>query len=764
MTDGRTLQAPDYHLRIIQEISDLVNLSTNLEEILYGIVNRIASSLGLDVVSVYLWDEGRGQLVLRANHGLQVDPSEPITLRTGEGLTGLVLESRRTLAVSPASQHPRFRHFPQSGESKFDNYLGVPILLQGKALGVLVAQSCGRRRITPAEQTLLEVIASRLAGLLEVADRLERLKGPGPPGELVAHQGRGLSPGYAVGPVYLYRGLFKEAPVGQFDFDSEQAQVARLEEAIASTGTDLEGVIDTLRDHGLSQSEMGIFQALLQILRDETFRAEIVEIIRRNEFAAEYAVIEAAEAMARQFEGHPERYLRERAQDFRDIGERVLHHLLEQRGQRPGHMAPPEGAVLVAYDVGPSLLALLYRRQVKGVVTEQGGATSHTAILAQSLGIPAVAGIPDLCNMVRPGQRMLIDGKTGFVFLNPGPGLVKEYEQNFWRLQAIRREIEQDPHIQDGPCGMGVNLSANIGFPADVEMARHYGLRDVGLFRTEFTFMRYDHWPTAAEQEDVYLEVAQGFAGEITIRALDIGGDKFLPYFNFPREENPLLGLRSIRFSMEYLDLFRDQIRAILAGFQRGARFRILLPMVSNIWEVETAWQIIERVGAELGLDEQSLPPLGMMMEVPAILFQLADYADMVDFISIGTNDLVQYLLAVDRNSNLVGHLYSGFHPAVLRTLWDVLAEAGTLGKEVSVCGELAGTPAGALALLAIGFRRLSVLPSRAPVLRYLCRRIDHHLLKRVKQHILSENKEAEIHRYLCDVLEDIDPLLTTVE
>ncbi|HWP91329.1 MAG TPA: phosphoenolpyruvate--protein phosphotransferase [Thermodesulfobacteriota bacterium] len=755
----------DFHLKIVHEISDLVNQSSGLTTILKKIVNKIGDSLNFDVVSVYLWDKQKNELVLRSTRGLHVDPDNPISLKPEEGLTGLVYETRRPLVVMPASHHPRYRYFPEIGEEEYESYIGVPILLQNLCLGVLVGQTREKRLINPAEETLFQIIASRLAGLLEVADRLERLHTPSViKQESKTYQGKGVSGGFAVGNVFLFRGLFEQLQANELIASSPDEEAERLSNAIVSVEKDLENIILTLEMEGtLSESEINIFHAHLLILKDSTFQNTMLTKIREDKLAAEAAVIEGIESIAGQFENLSDRYLRERAQDFRDIGEKILHYLLQSRGESRATPQPREGSILVAYDVGPSFLSMLHKNKVAAIITEKGGETSHTVILAKSLGIPAVVGIENICNLVKPGEKIMVDGKTGFIISNPDDGLISEYENMYRKLARLREEIEREGTEAKGN-HLDLTLTANIGFPVDLEMAKRYRLSDVGLFRTEFAFTRFDRWPGVQEQVEIYEEVARHFDGYVTIRTLDIGADKLLPYFSFPKEENPLLGLRAIRFSMEYLNLFRDQIRAILLGVKKGYRFKILLPMVSNVWEVETAREVLEELGEEQGIPSEKLPPLGVMMEVPAILYQMDDYRELIDFISVGTNDLIQYLLAVDRNSNVVGHLYSGFHPAVLRMLNDIFHKTSSFRKEVSICGELAGMPSGALALMAIGYRQLSVSPSHAPIIRYLCNRVDDGILSRIQSKILNERKEAEIRRYMVEVLESIDSNLINIE
>lgn len=760
---GKTyIERPDFHLKIVQEISDLVNQSQGLDTILRGVVQKIADSLHFDVVSIYLWSETENKLVLRSTKGLYLDPENPIKLSPGEGLTGVVYREKRPLFAMPASHHPAYKYFPESGEKAYECYFGVPILLHNSCLGVLVGQTTEKRYINPAEQTLFHIIASRLAGVLEVADRLERLK-PVSEGRRYSavYQGKGVSGGFAVGQVYLLRGLFRESPMDEMKPLREGEEDVRLLLAIEKVEEGLTELIDRLRREGiLSDAEINIFESHLMILKSSTFRSTLLEIASSKGYSAEAAVIEGIESIASHFEKLEDRYLVERAQDFRDIGEKILEQLLKERGEGLSTPNPHNGAIVVATDIGPSFITTLLKGDIKAIVTEKGGETSHMSILAKSLGIPAVYGIENVVKLLKSGQTVLVDGKTGFVFVNPDKELIREYETTYKKHAKLLKLIEAEVTTASPP-SIEVEITANIGFPVDVEMAKQYKIRDVGLYRTEFAFTLCDTWPSVKEQVEIYKNVAKNFEGYITVRTLDVGADKPLPYFKFPEEVNPLLGLRAIRFSMEYLDLFRDQLRAIMLAIKEGYKFRILLPLVTHIWEVETAHEIIEEISEEIELPYADIPPLGIMMEVPALVYQLFDYKDLIDFVSIGTNDLIQYILAVDRNSNLVGHLYSSFHPSVIRILSDIFVKTQALGKEVTICGEMAGTPRGALALLALGYRKLSVLPARAPLIRHLVSRIDEELLQNIGYTILREKSATEIDRYLRETLTMIDPTLS---
>ena len=762
MQNIRTIDRADFHLKVVQEIGDLINRTSGLSNILDQVVNKIGDALNFDIVSVYLWDGDKEQLVLKATRGLKVNLQNPITLKSSEGLTGYVFTSKRPLIAMPASEHPYYKYFPEIGEEEYESYIGLPIQLQNRFMGVLVGQTNEQRLIHPSEESFFQIIANRLAALLEVADSLERLKPPSSKKKIrMTLQGKGVSSGFAVGNVYIFKGLYDQynpddTPKGTIEEESE-----KVINAFISVKKDLDSLINELKTkHILTESEINIFETHLLILNDSSFKNKILEKINKKKVSAERALIDTVEDVAKHFENLTDIYFKERAGDFRDIGQRVLQYLIETKTNGTIESEVMNGSILVARDVGPSFISMLYKNKIAAIVTEKGGETSHLVILAKSLGIPAVVGIENISDLLNTGEKIIVDGKTGFVITQPSRDLIKQYQSKFSKFEKLRDFIEKES-LKDTNKDIALKLTANIGFPVDVSLAGQYGLQDVGLFRTEFAFSQFDKWPELKQQVDIYDTVAEKFKGYITVRTLDVGADKLLPYLKFPDEENPLLGLRAIRFSMEYLETFQDQIKAILLAGTRGHKFRILLPMITNIWEVETAKELIEQIGDELGVNKTELPPLGMMIEVPGLIYQLEDYRHLVDFISIGTNDLIQYLLAVDRNSNEVGHLYSSFHPSVIRMLYDLFRKTEHMHMEISLCGEIAGSISGSLILLSLGYRVLSVSPTRAPVIRYLVNNIDIGLLEDIKKHILFEKKAKEIEAYLNEVIESIYPSLS---
>jgi len=748
----------DLHLQIMSSITNLFNESLDLSTALSKTVEIIAHQLHHDVVSIYIWDETKEKLVMTVTRGLRLDPVNPVMLGAHEGMTGLVFSTRTSLIATPASRHPNYKYIPELGEDRFASFIAAPILLGNRALGVLVGQSHEEQPIASAEEILFQFIASRLAGVIELAGKV----GPKTSGSDTKHagqilQGRGVGQGFAAGPVYFLRPPQKNSLSKQFS--TEERELQRLIQAFTAVIGSYRLLIEDWESKAaLPTSELEIFKAHLLILQDRSLLKQAQRRILESHLPAPLAIHETFSSFIHLFENHRDPYFKERAQDFRGLEQKLLDELEENPNFKTREDEFPEHAVVIAHEITPSQVPILYQKKVKAIITEMGGVTSHTAILSKSLGIPAVLGVDNVCSQITGLEHVLVDGRTGLVFINPDQILLDEYQKQAHKeagYKSFFNDYGPQTHIPTG-----VAIDANIGFPGDIERAVEKGLDRVGLYRTEFTFMQFPRWPTLLEQFWIYEKAAQNFSGPIHIRTLDIGADKHLPYFAFPHEENPLLGLRSIRFSLENLDLFRDQLRAILMGVRKGYKFRILLPMVTHVWEIESVKELILQLGSEMDLSPDQLPPLGMMAEVPAILQQLDDVRPYISFVSVGTNDLTQYMLAVDRNSHVVGHLYSSFHPSIIRILYQIVKKANDLNLEVSVCGEMAGSPLGALALASLGCTRISITPSSAPVVRYLLSQLSIERAASIKLELLTLKHEREIVNFLNQQLQEIDQRL----
>ncbi|HSQ42798.1 MAG TPA: phosphoenolpyruvate--protein phosphotransferase [Fibrobacteraceae bacterium] len=755
---------PEYHLRIVKEVSEILSSPAETGSVLQSVVDYLARTLESDVVSIYLWDSRSGNLVMSANHGLCLDPANLPRLQPEEGLTGLVFERQQPISVSPASQHPRYKYFPSLGEQQFETFLGVPIMLRRRCLGVLNVQARQQQELSNTQEALLEVIAGRLAGLVDVAGRLDRVdlhkSGKGGP----FRQGVGVSSGIAYGPMHKMEGLYKTLQGHSLTDHGTVVEQERIQKACAAVDKELADLLHTLMtDAKLSEAEMGIFKAQRVLLADPMFQEGLQTRVSSGNLSAEAVVQDAVEALCQQFSSLAgPAFFRERLYDLRDIEEKLLRWLMQERGElvAPAQVAP--GSILLAHEVGPTHLFAL-SSLIRGVVTEVGGEGGHMAILARSLGIPAITGIEGLMDLVQNNDMLLVDGRTGFLFINPMEALVRDYDHYRKKQEEIRSHLREGGRTIEG-AEVQVHVSANIGFPGDLRNAVDAGLQDVGLFRTEFSFMQRTSWPTIADQLVQIQEVVDAIPGWVTMRTLDIGSDKQLPYFAMPREENPMLGLRSVRFSMENTQVLSEQLRAILLAWKAGCKVKILIPMVTQLWEMDTVRQMLDAIATELEIPSDHRPPLGMMIEVPGVYWQLDDYLSRVDFLSFGTNDLVQYLLCVDRNSSHVGHLYCEHHPIVVRFLHDVQQKVAAAGKSVTVCGEMAGSPIGILILMALGYRQFSVFPQRAYVVRYIAKSLHLRDLEQIKESLLKAPTTHAIQSLLNQELQKIHPDLLALD
>lgn len=486
-----------------------------------------------------------------------------------------------------------------------------------------------------------------------------------------------------------------------------RAELKAFRDALESVRADIRQVAENLENE-LGPEDRALFGVYLSILDDSTLGGEVATLIKAGEWA-QGALSQVMLRHIRHFERMEHSYLRERAVDVRDLGTRVLGYLQDANRQE---VAYPDATVLVAEELTASALGEIPRDKLAGIVSMRGSANSHTAILARAMGIPAVVGVEDLPLKRLPDQQLVVDGYNGRVYVNPHPDLLTRFEGLLAEDEALFEELallaQQPATTSDG---VPVPLWVNTGVAADVQRAVEFGAEGVGLYRTEVSFLLRDRFPSEEEQRQLYREQLETLhPSPVTMRTLDIGGDKALPYFPI-EESNPFLGWRGIRVTLDHPEIFLTQVRAMLKANEGLNNLRILLPMVTAIDELRSARQLILRCHAEVMSEgfTTPLPPIGVMIEVPAAVYLAAPLAEEADFLSVGSNDLTQYLLAVDRGNARVADLYQAFHPAVLAALADIIDAAHGQNKSVSICGELAGDPRAAPLLVAMGFDQLSM-------------------------------------------------------
>ncbi len=739
-------------LETLRHIVQEVNAVEDLSEALEVIVRRVRVAMNTEVCSVYLRDPHSGRYVFQATEGLNPEQVGRVSLAADEGLVGLVAEREEPVNLENAEAHPAFHLLPGIGEEPFHAFLGVPIIHQRDVLGVLIVQQAQRRRFDESDEAFLVTMSAQLAGVIAHA----QVTGAVPSddhGGPARFNGVPGAPGIAIGTVVVVSPGADLYAVPRRQASNRRAELRAFKQALSSVRADIQQVADNLRDE-LSAEDHALFDVYLGILADSAIGTEVASRIKAGEWA-QGALSQVMIEHIRHFERMEHSYLKERAVDVKDLGTRVLSYL--QASDQEDRQFP-DNTILVGEELTASSLGEVPRDKLVGLISVRGSGNSHVAILARAMGVPTVMGAVDLPYTRLQDRQIIVDAYNGHLHLNP----LQEIRQQFQKLmdddRALTRDLES---LRDLPCetldGRRLPLLVNTGLMVEATRSLEQGAEGVGLYRTEVPFLLRDRFPSEEEQRRIYLEQLQAFAPRpVTMRTLDIGGDKALPYFPI-EEDNPFLGWRGIRVTLDHPEIFLAQIRAMLKANEGPGNLRIMLPMICNTAELDEALELIHRSHRELRQEGlvRALPPIGVMVEVPAAVYQARALARRVDFLSVGSNDLTQYLLAVDRNNARVADLYHAFHPAVLQALAAVAIAAKAEGKPVSICGELAGEPGAAVLLLAMGYDGLSMNATSVPrvkkVLRNLrCSEADE-MLAEVMQMEQSAVVHARLDRFLVE-------------
>jgi phosphotransferase system, enzyme I, PtsP len=703
-----SLGGPRVLLRRLREVmAEPVSAQDRLDKI----VVLIAANMVAEVCSVYVLRVD-STLELYATEGLNRDAVHNTVLRSDEGLVGLVASQATAINLSNAQSHPAYSYRPETGEEIYHSFLGVPILRAGNTLGVLVVQNRARRTYSEEEVEALQTTAMVLAEMI-ASGELSALALPGaePAARRSLHlKGMALSEGIALGHVVLHE---PRVVVTNYIADDIPKELKHLEAAVETLRTDL----DQLLEHG-DVVEGGEHRDILEAYRmfayDRGWVHKLEEAVMTGltaEAAVERVQSDTRARMLRQTDP----YLRERLHDLDDLANRLMRQLTG-RDHAPSRENLPENAVLVARSMGPAALLDYDRKRLRGLVLEEGGPHSHVAIVARALGIAAVGEIDNATGIADTGDAVIVDGASGDLHLRPLPDLEAAYAERV-RLRARRQQQYQA--MRDQPCitrdGEEVTLLINAGLSVDLPHIADTGAAGIGLFRTELQFMVAPNFPRSSEQYSLYRAVLDAADDKpVTFRTLDIGGDKVLPYMRNIEEENPALGWRAIRLGLDRPALLRTQLRALLRA-AGGRSLKIMFPMIAAVTEFEQAKNLVERELTHLRRHGHKLPDqveVGSMVEVPSLLYQLDELLEHADFLSVGSNDLVQFLYAVDRGNPRVSNRFDSLSAPVLLALRNIADKCRQYGKPVTVCGELASQPIGALALAAIGYRSLSLTPS----------------------------------------------------
>jgi phosphotransferase system enzyme I (PtsP) len=725
-----TSEAP--MLDTLRSIVQEVNAAPDLDAALRIIVRRVRHAMGTEVCSVYLMDPASDRFLFMATEGLNDEMVGQLSLGAAEGLVGLVGLRAEPINLENAPAHPNYHYFPEIGEEPFCAFLGVPIIHHRRVLGVLVVQQQESRRFDESEEAFLVTLSAQLAGVIAHAEATRGAGGPvTPPGGPVGIDrpdarfvGVPGASGVAIGTAVVMFPPANLDAVPDREAEDISVELTLFERAIHAVRRDIEHLGDKLSE-SLNPQERMLFDAYLHMLDDRALGGEIRRRIGTGQWA-QGALRQVIMEHVSHFELMEDSYLRERASDVKELGQRVLSWL--QEDVRPKKHFP-ERTVILGEEISPSMLGEVPADRLVGIVSMKGSGNSHIAILARAMGIPTVMGAQDIPYSRLQGRELVVDGFYGDVYANPSWALRSQYET----VLAEETEFLEELHeLRDEPCvttdGHRIALWVNIGLSADVGRSLDQGAEGVGLYRTEIPFMSSDRFPTEEEQRALYRESMVAFDPRpVTMRTLDIGGDKALPYFPII-EDNPFLGWRGIRVTLDHPEILLVQVRAMIkASAGLRSRLRIMLPMITNVAEVDEALALIRRCHQEVVEEGLAVrrPQVGVMIEVPAAVYQARQIASRVDFLAIGTNDLTQYMLAVDRNNPRVADLYQDLHPAVLWAVHHVVAAGIAEATPVGICGELAGNPSAAILLAAMGVNVLSMnspnLPKVKWVLRSLC-------------------------------------------
>ncbi len=723
---------------LLRRLRELMAEALEPQERLDRIVHYIAQNMVAEVCSVYVL-RADGVLELYSTEGLKKDSVHHAQLKMGQGLVGTIAASAQSLNLTDAQTHPAFRYLPETGEEVFHSFLGVPILRAGRSLGVLVVQNQAQRAYREDEVEALETVAMVLAEMIATGE-LKKIARPGLELDTtrpVTVDGDAYGEGMGLGHVVLHEPRI--VVTNLLNEDSEY-ELNRLNDALGSLRISIDDLLSR-RDVSMEGEHRQVLEAYRMFAHDRGWVRKLEEAIR-NGLTAEAAVEKVQSDTKARMMRLTDPYLRERMHDFDDLANRLLRQLT---GYGPKGGGLPGDAIIVARAMGAAELLDYPRENVRGLVLEEGAVTSHVVIVARAMGVPIVGQAAGIVALAENGDAIIIDGDDGKVHLRPVVDLQKSYEEKV-RFRARRQEQFRalrsvEPVTQDGE---EINLLMNAGLLVDLPQLNESGASGIGLFRTELQFMIASTMPKMEEQESFYRNVLKQAAGRpVTFRTLDIGGDKVVPYFRGAEEENPALGWRAIRLALDRPGLLRTQLRALLRA-AANAELKMMVPMVTDISEIHAVRELVQKEVQHLSRHGYAMPrkfQLGAMLEVPGLMWQLDELMEAVDFVSVGSNDLFQFTMAVDRGNARVADRFDILNRPFLRMLREIVRAADRNNVSLTLCGEMAGRPLSALALIGIGFRSISMSPASIGPVKAMLLNLDTRKLNQVLGPMLDDTK-----------------------
>jgi len=698
--------------RLLGRVRDVMAGEGAAQDRLNQITSIIAADMVSEVCSIYVRRAG-DVLELFSTYGLNPGSVHKTRLRMGEGLIGAIAASAKPLALSSVKIHPSFAFRPETGEDDFNSLLGVPVLRSARVIGVMAVQNKASRHYTDEEMETLQTVAMVLAEMVasgELIGREESMPTDGIALRPLRMEGVAFNAGLGIGLVVLHEPRFDVAKVVAEDLEFERA---RLYQAFNS----MYGQLDTLFSQGPLADEKGgehedVIEAFRMVAKDAGWLRRTEEAVESG-LTAEAAVVKVKNEMRARLGAAADPYLRERVHDLEDLANRLLRHLIGEDGEHGGEL--PEHMVLLARNMGPAEFLEYDHTRLRALLLEEGSASSHVAIIARALDIPVMGQVREILSKVVAGEAVIVDGDNAQVFIRPSEDIQQQFHETRKHKELIRAKYAR---LKDVPAktqdGVEISLNINAGLLFDFDQIEAVGADGVGLYRTEVPFMVRAEFPDVEAQRQLYEKVLDRAAGKpVVFRTIDVGGDKVLPYWDELDEENPAMGWRAIRISLDRPAILRQQLRALIRA-AKGRDIHVMFPMVAEVEEFQEARALLERELNRERARGSILPKkvhAGVMLEVPALALQLDKLLTCVDFVSIGSNDLMQFLYATDRGNPHVAGRYDILSPFALGFLKSIRDQCDQAGVPISICGDAAGRPLEAMAMISIGFRRLSMPP-----------------------------------------------------
>lgn len=741
-------------LKVLRSIAQQFSRAHNLRDGLGLMVKQVSDAIQTECCSVYLLDEEQQEHVMMATTGFNQRSVGRVRLPFPQGLIGHVVKRGEPIHVEDASQHPNYYPIADINEDKFKAFLGVPIIHQRRPLGVLAVQQQVKRKFNEGEEAFLVTISAQLAASIAHAkisgERLLQVKSTN---TALSYTGVPGAPGVGIGEASV---VYPPA-----DLDSVPTRyITNIEEEVASFLSSLNAVKSQMQqlsrnvESVLSKEEQALFNAYVAILDENSLGQEVIQWIEQGLWAPA-ALARVIKSHVNVLESQGDDYLAERAVDILDLGRRVLSQM--ERGHSANRNFPSD-CILIGEEITAANLAEAPPGSIRGICSLNGSQTSHVAILAKAMGIPSVFGIHNLSLNDLTGLLIIVDGYHGEVKVAPSTEMEEEYRRLAAEEDALTDDLMSLKDLPaETPDGYQIDLAVNLGLGTDVPISLDVGAQGVGLYRTEVPFMIREQFPSEDEQLEIYQSLLAKFnPQQVTMRTLDIGGDKSLPYFAID-EHNPFLGWRGIRVTLDHPELMLLQMRAMLRASAEFNNLRIMFPMITQLDELEEALSYLGQAYQEVKEECPNLeyPKVGAMIEVPVTVYLAYELALRVDFVSVGSNDLAQYLLAVDRNNARVSNLYDMLNPGVLKMLKLTVDLVHKANKPISICGEMAADPLGAVLLTAMGYDTLSMSANSVPRIKWLLRNINLSDMQAWLTWALTQTSGKVIRRQLNDELEE---------